>query len=574
MRAEQRRWRALRRALAVPGNRPSADARDWWREAVCYQVYLRSFADGNGDGVGDLIGLYQRLPYLVGLGVDALWINPWFPSPMVDGGYDVADYRAIDPVFGTLSDARAMIEEIHALGLRLLIDIVPNHTSSQHPWFRAALAGGPDCVERDRYIFRPGVGPEGDAPPNNWRSVFGGSAWTRIVEPDGRAGSWYLHLFAPEQPDVNWDSPLVRREFESILRFWFDLGVDGIRIDVAHAMVKAPGLPDLGPSDIELLASAAHPDHPHWDREGVHEIFRGWRAVADSYPEPRVFLAEACVGASERLARYVRADELHTAFNFDYLTASWRADTLRIAINSSLSAMAAVGAPAIWALSNHDVVRHLTRYGRPQSDGPVHTLANHSPPGPVDLALGTRRARAAVLLMLALPGGVYLYQGEELGLWEVEDLPEETLQDPTWERSGHTDRGRDGCRLPMPWSGDAPPFGFSPDHAQKVPWLPQPPQWKQLTAQAQTGDEQSMLELYRKALHIRRVHPALGEGSLAWDSTAVPDVLSFTRPPGFRCVVNLGQGAVPLPDHREVLLSSVPLEAGLLPGDAAVWLAR
>ncbi|MEY9941833.1 hypothetical protein ABH928_006220 [Streptacidiphilus sp. MAP5-3] len=336
MGAEQRRRRERGRALGVSENRPSADVRDWWRDAVCYQVYLRSFADGNGDGVGDLAGLHQRLPYLAGLGVDALWINPWFPSPMVDGGYDVADDRAIDPVFGTMFDARAMIEEIHALGLRLVIDIVPNHTSAQHPWLREALAGSPDCVERDRYIFRPGVGPGGDAPPNNWRSVFGGSAWTRIVEPDGRAGTWYLHLFAPEQPDLNWDSPLVRREFESILRFWFDLGVDGIRIDVAHAMIKAPGLPDLVPSDIELTASAAHPGHPLWDREGVHEIFRGWRAVADSDPAPRVFLAEACVGASERLARYVRADELHTAFNFDCLTASWRADTLPIAIDSSL----------------------------------------------------------------------------------------------------------------------------------------------------------------------------------------------------------------------------------------------
>ncbi|MDH6109610.1 alpha-glucosidase [Kitasatospora sp. MAP12-15] len=574
MRADRRGERSPGRVLGVSGDRSSPQALDWWRDAVCYQVYLRSFADGDGDGVGDLAGLHQRLYHLVDLGVDALWVNPWFPSPMVDGGYDVADYRAIDPVFGTLTDARELIEEIHALGLRILIDIVPNHTSSHHPWFREALAGGPDCVERDRYIFRPGSGPGGDTPPNNWRSVFGGSAWTRIVEPDGGAGPWYLHLFAPEQPDLNWDSRLVRREFESILRFWFDLGVDGIRIDVAHAMVKAPGLPDLGPLDMELVASAAHPDHPHWDREGVHEIFRGWRAVADSYPEPRVFVAEACARASERLARYVRADELHTAFNFDYLTAPWRAAHLRLAIDSSLTAMGAVGAPATWALSNHDVVRHLTRFGRPQPDGPVHTLANHSPPGPVDLALGTRRARAAALLMLALPGSVYLYQGEELGLWEVEDLPDETLQDPTWERSGRTDRGRDGSRLPMPWSGDAPPFGFSPEGAGALPWLPQPPHWKHLTAQSQRGDERSMLELYRRALHIRRIHPALGDGALVWDRTAVPDLLSFTRPSGFQCIVNFGPQAVRLADHREVLLSSVRLQDGLLPGDAAVWLAR
>ncbi|GGX39107.1 glycoside hydrolase family 13 protein [Streptomyces chryseus] len=547
---------------------------EWWREAVCYQVYLRSFADGNGDGVGDLAGLRRRLPYLSELGVDAVWINPWYPSPMADGGYDVSDYRAIDPTFGSLPEARALIEEIHTLGLRILIDLVPNHTSSQHPWFGEALAGGPGCVERGRYIFRPGRGPDGGLPPNNWRSVFGGSAWTRVVEPDGMAGEWYLHLFAPEQPDLNWNNAEVRREFESVLRFWFDHGVDGIRIDVAHAMSKAPGLPDLGPADIELIGSAAHPGHPHWDREGVHELFRDWRAVADSYAEPRVFVAEACARNPECLSRYVRPGELHTAFNFDYLTTPWRAAHMRTAIDSSLTTTGAVGAPATWVLSNHDVVRHLTRYGRPQSDGPVHDLADHVLAGPFDLDLGTRRARAAALLTLALPGCTYLYQGEELGLWEVEDLPDEVLQDPIWQRSGHTYRGREGCRVPMPWSGDTPPFGFSPDHAGTVPWLPQPQEWRRLTVQVQQGDERSMLELYRRALHIRRLHPALGTGSLEWDPAAGSGVLSFTRSPGFQCIVNFRPDALRLPDHDGVLLSSVPLENGRLPGDAAVWLTR
>ncbi|MER8225420.1 alpha-amylase family glycosyl hydrolase [Streptomyces sp. NPDC094143] len=343
---------------------------------------------------------------------------------------------------------------------------------------------------------------------------------------------------------------------------------------MAHAMSKAPGLPNLDPADIELIGSAAHPDHPHWDREGIHEIFRGWRAVADSYSEPRMFVAEACARNSERLSRYVRPGELHTAFNFDYLTSPWRAAQMRTAIDKSLTTMGSVGAPATWVLSNHDVVRHLTRYGRPQSERPVHDLADHLLEGPFDLDLGTRRARAAALLTLALPGCAYLYQGEELGLREVEDLPDEALRDPIGHRSGHTHRGRDGYRVPMPWSGDTPPFGFSPDHAESAPWLPQPQDWARLTVQVQQGDEQSMLELYRRALQIRRAHPALGDGSLVWDPTAGSDVLSFTRTPGFQCIVNFRPDALRLPDHDGVLLSSVPLQNGRLPADATVWLTR
>ncbi|MFD9226084.1 glycoside hydrolase family 13 protein [Streptomyces sp. NPDC060064] len=556
----------------MPHSQNPAPVEGWWRSAVIYQVYIRSFTDGNGDGVGDLAGLRERLPYLAELGVDALWLNPWYPSPMADGGYDVADYRDIDPAFGTLAEAHAMIEEAHHLGLRIVIDIVPNHTSDQHPWFRQAVADESGSAARERYLFRDGRGEGGELPPNNWRSVFGGPAWSRITAPDGTPGQWYLHLFAPEQPDLNWESPEVRAEFESILRFWFDRGVDGIRIDVAHALVKAPGLPDLGRWDMELIGSAANADHPHWDRDGVHEIFRGWRAIADSYAEPRVFVAEAWTGAPERLARYVRPDELHTAFNFDYLTAPWLADHLRRAIDTSLAALNSVQAPATWVLSNHDVARHVSRYGRPQPAQPERALADLGSDQPFDLELGTRRARAAALLTLALPGGAYLYQGEELGLWEVEDLPEELLQDPIWRRSGHTDRGRDGCRVPLPWSGNNPPFGYSPPDGQAHPWLPQPAAWRNLTVQIQGGDEQSMLQLYRKALHIRRSHPALGDGALTWDSETDDEVLSFTREPTLRCVVNLSPHPVALPDHHRVILSSAPLDIGKLPSDTAVWL--
>lgn len=544
----------------------------WWRDAVIHQIYLRSFSDSDGDGVGDLGGIRQRLPYLAELGVDALWITPWYPSPMADGGYDVADYRDIDPAFGTLDDAQALIDEAHGHGLRLIIDIVPNHTSSQHAWFQEALAAGPDSPARDRYIFRPGSGPAGDEPPNDWRSVFGGSAWSRVTEPDGSPGPWYLHLFAPEQPDLNWDNQEVHTEFESILRFWFDRGVDGVRIDVAHGLVKAPGLPDLGSLDGKILQASQVTDHPHWDREEVHQIFQRWRALADTYEEPRVFVAEAWADDPDRLARYVRSDELHTAFNFDYLTAPWRAPYLRRVIDASLEALGTVGAPATWVLSNHDVARHVSRYARPQPDRPQRSLSDLR--APADLELGTRRARAAALLTLALPGGAYLYQGEELGLWEVEDLPEELLQDPTWQRSGGTDRGRDGCRVPLPWSGDAPPFGFGPEQAAAPPWLPQPEAWKTLTAASQRQDPRSMLSLYRTALGLRRSHPALGDGTLHWLSSPEEPVLSFTREPGFQCLVNLHEEPVALPAHSRVLLASDDLDGNLLPSDTAVWLTR
>ncbi|GAB1510841.1 glycoside hydrolase family 13 protein [Actinophytocola sp. KF-1] len=527
---------------------------------MIYQVYVRSFADGTGAGLGDIAGIRARLDHLRTLGVDALWITPWYRSPMADGGYDVADYRDIDPRFGDLGDAEALIADAHRHGLRVLVDLVPNHTSAEHPWFRAALAAGPGAPERDRYHFRPGRAP--GEPPNDWRSVFGGSAWTQT--PDG---DWYLHLFAPEQPDLNWAHPEVRAEFRDILRFWLDRGVDGFRIDVAHALVKKAGLPDLGTGHEDLVEPPDRIDHPHWDRPEVHDIYRDWRRLAQEYGPDRIFVAEAWVASPERLARYVRPDELHTAFNFDFLRCSWSAASFRSVIDTSLQALGAVGAPATWVLSNHDVTRHVTRYGRPVTRG---TGPQHEPAAPADLALGERRARAAVLLMLALPGGAYVYQGEELGLEEVEDLPEDVLQDPTWHRSGHTARGRDGCRVPLPWSGDAPPFGFTRDGVP--PWLPQPAHWRDRTVVAQSADPGSMLNLYRTALGLRRDHKALGDGDLSW-LDAPADVLVFRRDPGLLCAVNLGGTPWPLPEHDEVLLASGPVHDDTLAPDTAVWLA-
>jgi alpha-glucosidase len=552
----------------LPADRPG----EWWHDAVTYQLYIRSFADADGDGLGDIAGIRSHLEHLARLGVDAVWVNPWYPSPQADGGYDVADYRDIDPDFGTLADAQALIDEAHGIGLRVILDIVPNHTSDEHPWFRQAVAAGPGSPERARYIFRPGKGPDGAQPPNDWRSVFGGVAWRRVIEPDGRPGEWYLHLFHPKQPDLNWDNRQVREDFEQILRFWFDRGADGFRIDVAHGLVKDPALPDLGSEKEVILGAPDRTDHPHWDRPGVHDIYREWRRVADEYTPTRVFVAEAWVTSAERLAAYVRPGELHTAFDFDFVRAAWDADQLRQTAASSLSAHDEVGAPVMWVLSNHDIVRHVTRLGRPAPTPPLDTLDRTA--GPTDVALGRRRGRALLLLELALPGGVYLYQGEELGLEEVDDLPEDLLQDPTWERSGHTVRGRDGCRVPIPWTADGPSLGFGPGPG----WLPQPPEWSELSVQRQQADPASMLTFYQQALQLRRELPALGagdSGSITWLDLA-PGVVAFHREPGFALVLNVGDSAVPLPSG-EVLLASEPLDAGpdgapLLPGDAAVWL--
>jgi alpha-glucosidase len=556
---------------SLPDQPNISSAKPWWRSAVIYQVYIRSFADGDGDGIGDIAGLRSRLRYLADLGADALWINPWYPSPMKDAGYDVSDFRDIEPTFGTLADAEAMVSEAHDLGLRVLLDIVPNHLSDQHAWFQGALVGGPGSPERERFIFRDGRGPRGEAPPNDWTSGFGGPAWTRVTEPDGRPGQWYLHLFTPQQADLDWSNRAVRAEFDETMRFWFGLGIDGFRIDVAHGLVKADGLPDVGSTAWPPLTPDPV-DHPHWDRDEVHEIYRSWRTLANAYDDPRVFVAEAWVHHPERLAQYVRTDELHTAFNFDFLLAPWRADRLRTSIVSALEAHEAVGAPPTWVLSNHDTVREVSRYARPQDLRPLRNL-NDLLDLPADFALGARRARAAALLMLALPGGAYVYQGEELGLAEVEDLPDEALQDPGWKQSGGTDRGRDGCRVPIPWSGVKPPFGFSPDDASAPPWLPQPASWRTLTVASQTAEDSSMLALYRSALRIRRAHPALGDGSLEW--LPAPDgALAFARETGFVCVVNVSADPVPTPDGGALLLSSGALtDDGRVPPDAAAWFA-
>jgi len=521
-----------------------------------YQVYPRSFADADGDGTGDIEGIRSRLPYLRQLGIDAIWVCPWYRSPLNDGGYDVADYRDIDPRFGTLAQAEALIAAAHELDIRVLVDIVPNHTSHEHPWFQEALVAAPGSPERERYLFRDGTGPNGDRPPTNWTCVFGGPAWRRV--PDGQ---WYLHLFDFTQPDLNWANEQVRTEFDDIFRFWLDRGVDGFRIDVSHGMVKDPAFPDV-PTIEELLETSQAPDHPHWDRDGVHEINRRWRRILDDSGRDVMMVAEAWVSSDSR-PKYLRPDEYHQVFNFDFLVAPWDRDDAMAVIDRDVNAAKAVGSAPTWTLSNHDVMRHASRFGLP-ADVNWRTWPLIGPHDLLDAELGLRRARAASLLLLALPGSVYLYQGEELGLPEVWDLPLEVLDDPVWEDSGHTQKGRDGCRVPLPWSSDGPSFGFGAGEA----WLPQPESFGELSVEAQTGVPGSTLELYRQALSVR-AECMIGDESLDWLDLG-PSVLAFRRGSGVVCIVNYGRSTVELPEG-EVILASTDVDGGL-PANACAWI--
>ncbi|MEU2960248.1 glycoside hydrolase family 13 protein [Streptomyces albidoflavus] len=546
---------------------PPNDA-GWWRQAVIYQVYPRSFADADGDGLGDLPGVTSCLPHLADLGVDAVWLSPFYPSELADGGYDVADYRNVDPRLGTLDDFDAMVTEADRLGLRIMVDIVPNHSSDQHLWFQEALAAGRGSAARERYVFREGRGEGGGLPPTDWPSSFGGPAWTRVAD-----GQWYLHLYAPEQPDFNWDHPEVREDFHRTLRFWSDRGVSGFRIDVAHGLAKdlAEPLRDLG-ADLSYQPGDLPEDgsHPLWDRDAVHEIYRGWRQVFDEYTPPRFAVAEAWVRPSRRTA-YASPHGLGQAFNFDFLGARLNASQLRATIDGALADAREAGATSTWVLSNHDVVRHPTRYALPdhftKQDVAAWLLTDGQDPRP-DMDLGLRKARAATLLMLALPGSAYLYQGEELGLPEVTGLAREELRDPIWVRSGGTVKGRDGCRVPLPWTHDGAHYGFGTGE----PWLPQPAGWGSYAADLQRGDADSVLELYRAALRLRR--DLVVDEELTWAGSASQTesgLLHFTRTGGWHAVSNLSYQSAALPEG-EVLLSSGPPADGQLPPWTTVWL--
>ncbi|PVZ61063.1 glycoside hydrolase family 13 protein [Arthrobacter sp. H-02-3] len=548
---------------------------NWWRQASVYQIYPRSFSDSNGDGLGDIKGITAKVPYLKQLGIDAVWLSPFYPSALADGGYDVDDYRDVDPKLGTLADFDEMSAALHAAGIKLIADIVPNHSSNRHVWFQEALASPRGSAARERYIFRDGQGENGEIAPSDWESVFGGPAWERITEPDGTPGQWYMHIFAKEQPDLNWSNREIRDDFLKTLRFWSDRGVDGFRVDVAHALTKDLTEPLI--SRVELSAANTGTDgfddgsHPFWDRDEVHEVYAEWREVFNEYNPPRTAVAEAWVHASRR-ARYASPQGLGQAFNFDLLQADFDADEFREIITRNLAEATESGASSTWVFSNHDVVRHATRYGLPKGggkhaqgqDGKGWLLAG-APAEELDVELGLRRARAATLLMLALPGSAYLYQGEELGLQEVAEIPDAERQDPTFFRNKGVEIGRDGCRVPLPWAPEGTSFGFGDGGAH----LPQPAWFARYAVAAQDGVEGSTLELYRTALKFRRELQTSEE--MEWHESGSADVLHFSRPGGWQTVTNFGDTPVELP-AGEVLVSSGPLDGGLLPANTTVWL--
>ena len=559
----------------------SGDGHVWWEDAVVYEVYPRSFADADGNGVGDLPGVRSRLPYLADLGADAIWLTPFYPSPLADGGYDVSDYRAVDPLLGTMADFDALVKDAEVHQIRVIVDLVPNHCSSEHPLFRAALAAAPGSPERARFIFREGRGEHGELPPNNWLSQFGGLAWSRVTEADGSPGQWYLHLFDTGQPDWNWQNEDVHAFFEEVIRFWLDRGVAGLRVDVAHGLYKDPDLPDdPDPGHIHHPVNAPS---AYYHRSELQDLYRSWRAILDSYPVDgfpgaRTAVGEVWYDVPWTLRPYLAPGGLPQVFNFDLIVASWDETGLRQAIDGVLAL--ADGSRAPWVIGNHDVPRPVSRYelGGGFDREMISRLVSLGHDRPVT---GGRRARAAALLLLALPGSAYIYQGEELGLPEVADLPAAARQDPRFRRTHGQLLGRDGCRVPLPWTRGGADFGFSETAPSAPPWLPQPPDWGRYSVEAQLGDPDSFLRLYQVALRLRRSHPALGRGTMRWldGHDAVGNeqgLLCFAREPGFIFAVNLGTAAVPLPSHGTILLASEPdpvSSDGYLRPEVAVWLS-
>ena len=551
---------ALVTHLAKPGSQ-------WWRSGVIYQIYPRSFADSNGDGLGDLKGITSRLDSLAALGIDAIWLSPFYSSPQKDAGYDVSNYVDVDPIFGTLSDFDDLLEKAHRLGIRVMIDLVPNHSSDQHEWFQRALAAKPGSPERAFYHFKDGLGENGELPPNNWVSMFGGPAWTRVTENDGKPGQWFVHLFDSSQPDFNWANPEVQLEFENILKFWLDRGVDGFRVDQPHAMAKAEGLPDhpyVKEAGAGFIEGRENP--PMWFQEEVHEIFRKWRKILESYPGDRAMCGEAYVYPLSLMAKWVRSDEFHQTFNFRFLDAGWDSKKLFDAINESFEAFDGVGAPSTWVLNNHDVIRHASRFGGDYGRATASDGIGSGQPQP-DLILGLQIAKGATLFMLGLPGASYLYQGEELGLPEHTTLEDKYRQDPTFARTNGARVGRDGCRIPLPWEPEGDSSGFSESGKS---WLPQPASYKELARSIQEKNPESTLSFYKTALELRK-QLGLGEGSFSWlTGHQGPETLGYENS-GVKVLYNFGTQPVDLSTF-EILLSSQPLSGKQLATNQCAWI--
>jgi alpha-glucosidase len=444
----------------------------WWRTGVVYQIYPRSFLDTDGDGVGDLEGARRKLDYLDWLGIDAIWLSPFYPSPMADLGYDVADYCDVDPVFGTMDDLDRLVAEAHDRGIRLIVDWVANHTSDRHPWFTESRSSR-TSHKRDWYIWRDR--------PNNWTAAFSSDpAWTY----DQATGQYYLHLFLPQQPDLNWSNAQVEEAMHDVLRFWLDRGIDGFRADVIHLIGKDPELHD---DPVELVGTSRVGRH---DNPRTHELLRRIRKLLDSYPEDRMMVGEVNLQEHARIAEYYgRGEELHLAFNFVPMYSEWDAEVWRQVVDDIEQEYTAAAAWPTWVLSNHDQPRHRTRYG------------------------SEARARAAAVLLLTLRGTPFLYAGEELGLEDAE-VPPGRRVDPG---------GRDGCRAPLPWE-PVPGHGW----AAADPWLPWPPDPTRRNAAVLAEDPDSILCLYRRLLHARRASPALRSGGFAFVE-APPGVLAYTR---------------------------------------------
>jgi alpha-glucosidase len=539
----------------------------WWQTAVIYQIYPRSFADGDGDGIGDLRGVESRLESLQALGIDAIWFSPFFKSPQKDAGYDVSDYRSIDPLFGTNEDFDKLLAKAKSLGIRIIVDLVPNHSSDQHELFQKALKAAPGSPERDMYMFRDGKGENGELPPNNWESIFGGQAWTRITEADGSLGQWYLHIFDSSQPDFNWENPKVHEFFEGVLRFWLDKGVDGFRIDVAHGLVKAPGLPNITAAQSQTLEHDPNNPHPFWGQEGVHDIIRSWRKILDEYDD-RAMCAEAWVLPLSRMAKWVRPDEYHQTFNFGYLETPWAKEPLVKVISDSLEAFGSVGAPSTWVLSNHDVIRHVSRFGveKPPPQGSGIGPGMEQP----DEELGQKRGRAATAFMLGIPGGAYLYQGEELGLPEHTTLEGKYRQDPTFARTNGERVGRDGCRVPLPWEADGGlSFGFN---STGESWLPAPATYKKYARDVQEGVAGSTLELYKKLIAERK-KLALGSGEFRWaPEYSSANSLAYVNN-GVLVLSNFGPELITVPAGEVIVSTQSSLTAGgQLEANQSAWI--
>lgn len=566
--------------VTIPRMTHHSNAADWWRQAAVYQIYPRSFADGNGDGIGDLQGIISRVDYLAALGIDAVWLSPFYPSALADGGYDVDDYRDVDPRIGTLAQFDQLVRQLHRAGIKLIIDIVPNHSSNRHRYFVEALQAGRGSAARERYIFRDGSGPNGELPPADWKSVFGGPAWTQV--PDGQ---WYLHLFAAEQPDWNWQHPDVHAEFLQTLEFWGDRGVDGFRVDVANMLAK--NLPETLPDYQTLMLDGNYPEgqNPIWDRDEVHDIYAEWRQVFNRYSPPLTAVAEAWVPAHRRV-RYASTEGLGQAFNFDLLRANFDAEQFRKIIAENLDLAARSGASSTWVFSSHDVIRHATRYGlTPQETaglfGPSvgqDWLKAGGPPEQEDRVAGLARAGAASLLAMALPGSDYLYQGEELGLPEVAAIPADRRQDPTFFRTGGEEIGRDGARVPLPWTAGGTSYGFSPSTSsgsaargsEAAAHLPQPDWFADYAVSVQDGDPGSTLSLYRAALALR--HRLQTDELIEWVDLGEPELLAFRRPNGWLSVTNFGSTPVALPEGELLIISTG--DPSVLGAYATAWVQQ